>query len=377
MKYYLIAGEASGDLHGSNLMKEIKKNDTAAEFRFWGGDLMQQQGGTLIKHYKDLSFMGFLEIAKNLKTILGNISFAKKDIADYQPDCVILINFSSFNLRIAEFAKKAGLKVYYYISPQIWAWGTGRVHKIKKYVDKMFVVLPFEKDFYAKYDFETDFVGHPLLDAIENMPAFDEQDFKKKYGLNEKPIIALLPGSRKQEINKMLEVMLSVADAFPGYQFVIAGAPSQNKAFYDNICKADVVFVQNETYKLLTLATAAIVASGTATLETALFAVPEVVVYKGSSISYAIGKRLVKHIKYISLVNLIADREVVKELIQNELTTENLKKELSNILQPEKVKVLKEDYRNLRLKLSGVGASKRTAAIIAEDLKVSKHQQTF
>ena len=364
MKYYIIAGEASGDLHGSNLMKAIKNKDTTSEFRFWGGDLMEQVAGiNPVKHYRDLAFMGFLEVAKNLKTILGNIKFCKEDIKNYKPDVLVLIDYPGFNLRIAKFAKELGIRVVYYISPQLWAWKEGRVEIIKKYVDDMLVILPFEKDFYKKHQVEAHFVGHPLLDAISELKSVDIQNFKSENSLNGKEIIALLPGSRKQEVEKMLEVMLSVRPYFADYQFVIAGAPSLPKDFYENYVDENVHFVSNKTYDLLRCSKAALVTSGTATLETALLNVPEVVCYRGSKISYEIAKRLVKHIKYISLVNLIMDKEVVKELIQNELTTENLVKELGEILYTKRNKIL-EDYNLLREILGGNGASDKAAEII-------------
>ncbi len=369
MKYYIIAGEASGDLHGSNLMKELKIKDPQAEFRFWGGDLMQEQGGELVKHYRDLAFMGFAEVIMNLKTILGNIKFCKKDIQAWKPDAVILIDYPGFNLRIAEFVKSLGIKVYYYISPQIWAWKTGRVHTIKKFVDRMFVILPFEKEFYAKYDFEVDFVGHPLLDAMRDLPEIDIDKFKSENNLDERKIIALLPGSRKQEIKAKLPIMLSVQKDFPDYQFVIAGAPSQEENFYREIGGKNLKIVFGKTYDLLRSSEAALVTSGTATLETALLNTPEVVCYKGSRISYEIGKRVVKHIEYISLVNLIMDSEVVKELIQNELNPKNLKSELEKILTEPKRSQILNNYKKLREKLGGPGASERTAELMVGDLK--------
>jgi len=345
-------------------MKELKKQDTEAEFRFWGGDLMSKVAGkNPVKHYKDLAFMGFLEVALNLRTILGNIKFCKKDIQNYQPDILILIDYPGFNLRIAEFAKSLGIKVVYYISPQLWAWKESRVETVKKYVDEMLVILPFEKDFYKKHHIDAHFVGHPLLDAISDLQEINIENFKKENGLNEKEIIALLPGSRKQEVEKMLEVMLSVRNYFSDYQFVIAGAPSLEKEFYQKFVDEDVHFVSNKTYDLLRCSKAALVTSGTATLETALLNVPEVVCYRGSRISYEIGKRLVKNIKYISLVNLIMNREVVKELIQSELTTDNLVKELNLILGENRQKIL-SDYEILRKKLGGKGASENAAKII-------------
>lgn len=369
MKYYIIAGEASGDLHASNLMKKLKLKDPQAEFRFWGGDLMQMQGGTLVKHYRDLAFMGFAEVVMNLRTILGNISVAKKDIETYQPDAVILVDYPGFNLRIAEFVKSLGIKVYYYISPQIWAWKTGRVHKIKKVVDKMFVILPFEEEFYQRYNYKVDFVGNPLLDSLNNLPPIDEQQFRKDNNLDERPIIALLPGSRTQEIKVKLPLMLSVEKDFPDYQFVVAGAPSQPIENYKKIAGNNLKIVENRTYDLLRVSHAALVTSGTATLETALLKVPEVVCYKGNAISYEIGKRVVKNIRFISLVNLIMDEEVVKELIQYDLTYENIKRELDLILNSPKREKIMKSYEELYHKLGGIGASERTASLITEDLK--------
>lgn len=365
-KYYIIAGEASGDLHGSNLMKSILKKDPTAEFRFWGGDLMQSVGGTLVKHYRDLAFMGFLEVILNLRTILRNIKFCKKDIETYRPDVLILVDYPGFNLRIAKFAKSLGIKVVYYISPQLWAWKEGRVETIKKYVDEMLVILPFEKDFYKKHGVETHFVGHPLLDAISGLKPINANDFRQENGLNEKEIIALLPGSRKQEIRKMLGVMLSVRQNFPDYQFVIAGAPSLSKEFYTEFLADDVHFVSNKTYDLLRCSKVALVTSGTATLETALLKTPEVVCYRGSWVSYQIAKRLVKHIKFISLVNLIMDKEVVKELIQNDLNTENLTQELNKILEPTHREQLLAEYDKLHLLLGGEGASDRASEVIVK-----------
>ncbi len=365
MKYYIIAGEASGDLHASNLMKSILKKDPGAEFRFWGGDLMMQVAGTEpVKHYKDLAFMGFLEVAKNLRTILKNLSFCKTDITKYHPDKLILVDYPGFNLRIAEFAKTAGLEVIYYISPQLWAWKEGRVSKIKNFVDKMLVILPFEKDFYKGHSVNADFVGHPLLDALADLPPLDAAHFRNENGLDERQIIALLPGSREQEVTKMLQLMLSVRPHFPEYQFVIAGAPGLPKSFYGKFVDADVHFVSNETYSLLRCSRAALVTSGTATLETALLNVPEIVCYRSSRISYEIGKRVIKNIKYISLVNLIMDREVVKELIQKELNTDNLVEELGRILNGSTREQMLKDYSALREKLGGKGASDLAANII-------------
>lgn len=368
MKYYIIAGEASGDLHASNLIKEIKKLDAKAEIRAWGGDLMKDQGAMIVKHYRDLAFMGFAEVLFNLKTILRNISFCKKDLLEYKPDVLILVDYPGFNLRIAEFAHKNGIKVHYYISPQIWAWKRGRVHLIKRVVDKMMVILPFEKDFYKQYQMDVDFVGHPLLDALDTSKTVNK-DFRRQNKLSEKPVIALLPGSRKQEISGMLTIMLKMIPFFPDYQFVIACAPSIESSFYENLIAGnDVATVSNQTYDLLRNSVAALVTSGTATLETALFDVPEVVCYKGNRISYEIAKRLV-HVKYISLVNLIMDREVVKELIQNELNEYNLQRELHSLLfNATKRELVLNDYISLKKNLGGSGASARAATIVVSDL---------
>ena len=371
MKYYIIVGEASGDLHASNLMKALQKKDAEAEFRFWGGDLMQSIGGTLVKHYRDLAFMGFAEVIMNLNTILNNIKFCKKDIEKYQPDMLILVDYPGFNMRIAEFAKKKKIPVHYYISPQIWAWKENRIHKIKRDVDHMYVILPFEKDFYEiKHHYPVHFVGHPLLDAIADRKPVSVKAFAKENQLNEKPIIAVLPGSRKQEITKMLAIMLQMAPEFPDFQFVIAGAPSQPKEFYEQfIHDKNTSFVANKTYDLLSVSYAALVTSGTATLETALFKVPEVVCYKGNEISYQIGKRLVKNIKYISLVNLILDKEAVTELIQNDFNPKRLKIELSKILDIKKREKMFSDYYELEQKLGGKGASSKTAELILKSEK--------
>ncbi|MCB7481515.1 lipid-A-disaccharide synthase [Christiangramia sediminis] len=370
MKYYIIAGEASGDLHASNLMKALKETDNAADFRFWGGDLMENQGGTLVKHYKELAFMGFSEVIMNLRTIFRNIKICKEDIETYDPDVIIFVDYPGFNMRIAEWARKKGYRTTYYISPQIWAWKENRIKKIKRDVDEMYVILPFEKDFYTeKHDFPVHFVGHPLLDAIDNRAPVDTDSFKKNNGLDHRPVIALLPGSRKQEIEKMLEVMLSVTSEFKEYQFVIAGAPSQDKEFYRRfIKKSNIGLIMNKTYDILSISHAALVTSGTATLETALFKVPEVVCYKGSFISYHIAKRIV-NLDYISLVNLIMHREVVKELIQNDFNTKNLKIELNKILDETNRKRIFEDYFELEQKLGGKGASMKTAKLIYNNTK--------
>ncbi len=365
MKYYIIAGEASGDLHGSNLIKALKAKDSTAEFRCWGGDLMQAQGAEIVKHYQELAFMGFLEVLLNLNTIIKNLKFCKKDILCWKPDAVILVDYPGFNLRIAEFAHENHLKVIYYISPQIWAWKQSRVHKIKKVVDKMLVILPFEKAFYAKFDYSVDFVGHPLLDALEH-DLVTPNNWRQKNGLSEVPIIALLPGSRKQEISTMLPLMLKTTDEFKDYQFVIAAAPSMPLSYYESFIKGSKIkIIVGGTYALLSESYAALVTSGTATLETALFEVPEVVCYKGNSISYQIAKKMVK-IKFISLVNLVMDREVVKELIQEKLTPLNLMAELNKLLHPKTRAEIISDYKNLKQQLGGKGASQKAAEIIID-----------
>ncbi len=369
MKYYIIAGEASGDLHGSNLIKALLKKDVNADLRFWGGDLMQAEGGTLVKHYKERAFMGFVEVITNLNKIFKLISFCKKDIKIFNPDVVIFIDNSGFNLRIAKWAKQEHFKTHYYISPQVWASRARRVKAIKRDIDAMYVILPFVEDFYKKYDYKVTFVGHPLIDAISNRTQVDEFEFRATHELNDKPIIALLPGSRKQEIKKMLSVMLSLVDDFPNYQFVIAGAPSQDYEFYKPFIKtSNISFVSNKTYDLLSVSTAALVTSGTATLETALFKVPQVVCYKSNAISYHIAKRIIT-LKFISLVNLIMNKEVVTELIQNDFNPNRLKKELSKILEGYERAKLFLDYYDLEKALGGKGASEKTAGLIFNALK--------
>lgn len=371
MKYYIIAGEASGDLHGANLMKHLFKHDKNAEVRFWGGDLMQNVGGTLIKHFKDLAFMGFIEVVMNLRTILKNIAFCKKDIASFAPDALVFIDYPGFNLRIAKWAKQQGIPTHYYISPQIWAWKENRIKAIKRDVDQMYVILPFEKPFYEdKHHFPVHFVGHPLIDAISGRTTLSHEEFSNQHKLiPDKKIIALLPGSRKQEIRKMLQVMLAIAPDFPDYQFVIAGAPGLAHEFYKPfISKANVHFVANKTYDLLSVAYAAMVTSGTATLETALFKVPEVVCYKGNWISYQIAKRIIS-LDYISLVNLIMDAPVVTELIQGDFTENRLKKELKLLLDTDYRAQLLVKYKELEQKLGGTGASEQTAKLIINALK--------
>jgi lipid-A-disaccharide synthase len=372
VKYYIISGEASGDLHGSNLIKALKTQDPQANIRCWGGDLMQTAGAELVKHYRDLAFMGFAEVVKNLPTIFKNIQFCKDDIKAFKPDAVILIDYPGFNLRIAEWAHKEGIKVIYYISPQVWAWKESRVKKMKQIIDKMLVILPFEKVYYQdKWNWEVDYVGHPLIEAIEDKKKELGYGNTNSYSAHTIKKIALLPGSRKQEISKKLPIMLEVAKSFPDYQFVVAEAPGQDSTFYQPflIAYQNVASVKNATYQLLLESDAALVTSGTATLETALLQVPEIVCYKGSTISYQIAKRLIK-IKYISLVNLIMDKLIVTELIQDELNVANLVKELNLLLNDEAhQKQLKADYQALYEKLSKGGhASDQAAKIITDYL---------
>jgi len=367
MKYYIIAGEASGDLHGSNLIKELKKKDAEADIRCWGGDKMEAAGATLVKHYKELAFMGFLEVIKNLRTILKNIKVCKEDILQYNPTALILIDYPGFNLRIAKWAKEKGIKVIYYISPQVWAWKENRVKLIKNCVDKMLVILPFEKEFYATWNYDVEYVGHPLVEVVDEFLNLEKENIEQGTRNTEqgtKKTIALLPGSRQQEILKKLPIMLEVAKHFPNYQFVVAKAPGLDENFYAGLLAPykNVSSVVNKTYELLVRSKAALVTSGTATLETALFAVPEVICYKGSAFSYQIAKRLIK-IKFIGLVNLIMDKEVVKELIQDELTVENLKYELNLLLTDEAKQLqLKEDYTSLKNLLSKGGHASANAA---------------
>lgn len=374
MKYYIIVGEASGDLHGSNLVKQIKIKDPDADIRAWGGDLMAEQGADVVKHYRDLAFMGFTEVLMNIRTILGNFKLCKADIDAFQPDVLILIDYPGFNLRMAEYAHNKGLKVFYYISPQIWAWKQNRVKKIRAFVDEMYVILPFEKAFYKKHDVDVDFVGHPLIDAVENlkhnMPS--KESFCKENNLDERPIAAILPGSRKQEISKMLPDMIEVCKHFPQYQFVIAGAPSQDPAFYEQYTSnSGLSIVFGQTYSLLLHSHSALVTSGTATLETAIFKVPQVVCYKAGYISYRLARYFIK-VKYISLVNLIMDREIVKELIQSDYNQKKLIVELQRISEPGKYRdEMIANYDLLYNKLGGEGASERTADLMLKTLRES------
>jgi lipid-A-disaccharide synthase len=382
MKYYIIAGEASGDLHGSNLIKELKKQDPSTSVRCWGGDLMAAAGGDLVRHYKDLAFMGFAEVLMNLRTIFRNLDFCKQDILQYRPDALILIDYPGFNMRIAKWARAQGLRIIYYISPQVWAWKEGRVRQIRETVDKMLVILPFETAFYQKWNYTVEYVGHPLVEVIDSFRTENSiavvspspstpsslipppSSAPGSSTLSARPIIALLPGSRRQEILKKLPIMLEATRFFPDCQFIVAQAPGQDPSFYASLLAPypNVSSVSNQTYALLMQAQAACVTSGTATLETALFGVPEIVCYKGSIVSYQIARRLIK-VKYISLVNLIMDKLVVKELIQDDLTPENLRRELDDLLHNDnRRRQLQEDYRALKELLSKGGHASANAA---------------
>jgi lipid-A-disaccharide synthase len=370
MKYYIIAGEASGDLHASNLMKELKIPDPGAQFRCWGGDLMAGQGGEIVRHYRDLAFMGFFEVLIHLNTIAKNIRFCKKDILAYHPDVLILVDYPGFNLRLARFAHEKGIPVFYYISPQLWAWRSSRVKIIKKYVDRMFVILPFEKDFYSRYGYNVDFIGHPLLDVVNRDSVHPGRNaFLERNRLTDKPIVALLPGSRHQEIRLMLKSMLTVVPDFSGYQFIIAAAPSVPPDFYSGITSGtQVTVISGQTYDLLYHSEAALVTSGTATLETALMGIPQVVCYKGNFFSYLVAKSVIR-VKYISLVNLIMDREIIHELIQEHLNRQNLRNELNGILNGKERQEIIRAYAGLREMLGGSGASARAAGLMIQYLR--------
>ena len=375
MKYYIISGEASGDLHGSNLIKELKTLDNNCEFRAWGGDLMQKQGAKIVKHYRDLAFMGFAEVVKNLSTIKKNMKFCVADVKKYNPDVLILVDYPGFNLRIAKKLYGSGIKIFYYISPTIWAWHKSRIKTIRKYIDKMFVILPFEKEFYKQLGYNVDYVGSPVKDAvckyIDSKKDYTLQNFISDNNLSENKKIAILPGSRKQEIEKILPVMLNTIKNFNNLEFIIAAAPSFNKDYFlQNFNIPDnVKILHDKTYDILRFADSALVASGTATLETALFDTPQVVCYKTSGLTYFIAKNLV-NIKYISLVNLIMDKSVIKELIQNNLTTETLSTELNNLINNNNYRNnIFADYNELNKKIGEKGSSKRLAELIIKYLK--------
>lgn len=362
MKYYLIAGEASGDLHASNLIKALKHIDVDADFRAMGGDAMKGAGAKLSKHYSEMSFMGFIEVLQNMSTIRKTFDFIKKDIQNFNPTALILIDFSGFNLRIAKWAHERGIVVHYYIAPQVWASRSSRVEKIRAYVDHLYVTLPFELEFYHKHNYEATFVGHPLIDAMASSNETDTNQFLSDQGLGERPIIALLPGSRKQEISRILPELVKATKDFIDFDIVVAGAPSQTPSFYQPyLMGSKIIF--GKTQQLLQAAHLAVVTSGTATLETALIGTPQVVVYKTSPVSYAIGKRIVT-LKYISLVNLILDRMAVKELIQNECSPEKIKAAIDELLDGAVRERMTQDYLELVKALGDSGASERTAKAI-------------
>ncbi|MGQ9846071.1 MAG: lipid-A-disaccharide synthase [Bacteroidales bacterium] len=371
MKYYLICGETSGDIHAANLVKGLKRYDNQAQIRAWGGDSLIAQGVEVVKHIRDLSFMGLVEVLLNLKTIKRNFKFAYNDILAYSPDVLILVDFPGFNLRLAKWAKKKGIKVFYYISPTVWAWHQSRVSYVRDYVDKMFVILPFEKDFYKRFNIDVDYEGHPIMDALA--PAMEKAEsraeFCARHQLDEKPMIAILPGSRKQELIKILKIMTSVAGDFKDYNFVVAGLSFLPKELYADALKTpNVRVIFDDTYALLHHVEAAIVKSGTATLETALFNVPQVVCYKTNRLTFAIGKRLVK-VKYVSLVNLILEKESVKELLQDNLNYQNIKSELKKLLDPNYKEAILKDYEKLKKLIGEKGASDRVAAKMINYLK--------
>lgn len=364
MKYFIISGEASGDMHAGHLLTELKKESGHTEARAWGGERLEQAGATVTKHYRELAFMGFVEVLLHLPDIQRNFKQCKQEILDFKPDLVILVDYPGFNLRMAKWAKNQGFKVVYYISPQVWAWKSNRVRLIEQHVDKMLCILPFEVDFYAQRGVQVDFVGHPLLDELQPGPG--EQQAKLDAS---KPVIALLPGSRKQEISAVLPVMLQLPARFPDYEFVIAATPQVDAGIYTALTGAEsgVKLVIGQTRQLLAQAYAACVTSGTATLETALLEVPLVVCYRGSWLSYQIARQLVK-VKYISLVNLILDKNAVTELIQGELTINNLANALQDILIEPRRSLLQKDFQELKNRLGGPGASGRAARIIRQFL---------
>ncbi len=373
MKYYLIAGEASGDLHASNLIRGLKKFDRHAEFRFFGGDLMAEAAGLPpVKHYREMAFMGVVDVVANIRTIGKNLNLCKADILSWDPDVMILVDYAGFNLRIAEFAKEQFIKVFYYISPKVWAWKKSRITKLRDFVDRLFVIFPFEVDFFRENGIEAEFYGNPLMDSagvfLKSKP--DPVKFREEHGLDERPVIALLSGSRRHEIMRCLPEMLPAAEKYPGYQFVIAGAPSVDRSYYEKFIRGkDVKMVTNQTYPLLSIAEAAVVTSGTATLETAILGVPQVVVYKTGGLQYHIGKHFVK-IRFFSLVNLIAQKEVVKELLQVNLSKDIIR-ELGRILNDRSYrKRMVEEYREITDRLESPGSSERVAARMSELLNV-------
>jgi lipid-A-disaccharide synthase len=368
-RIFIIGGEASGDLHGSNLARALKQQSPGLELAGWGGDLMSAQGVRILKHYRELAFMGFIEVLMNIRTIMKNFRLCKDMITSFKPDAIVMIDYPGFNLRMAKWAFEQGIPVHYYISPQIWAWKENRVHDIRKYVTRMYVVLPFEKSFYAKHEYDVDFVGHPLLDVVSGFESHSRESFLSRHHLADKPILALIPGSRKQEIQVMMPLMLEAAERFPDYQIVLTAAPSQDISFYQSLTgRHQVKIISGDTYGVMKHASAGFVTSGTATLEAALFGLPQVVCYKGSAISYYIARKLIK-VKYISLVNLIADREVVKELIQHHLNCNEMSDEMNKLLNDQNYRsTMLRSYEQLREQLGGQGASERTAKLMLKSI---------
>lgn len=371
MKYYLVAGEASGDLHASHLMSEIKKNDPEADFRFFGGDLMAAQGGTLVKHYRQMAFMGFIAVIKNLRTVLRNMSECKRDIKNYSPDAVILVDYPGFNLKIAKYVKtKLGIPTHYYIAPKIWAWKEYRIKTIKKYVDYMYSILPFEVEYFNGLGYNVDYVGNPTVDELAKRDNIDEtfEQFTLANGLSNKPIISLIAGSRVGEIKNSLPRMIEAVEGMTEYQFVVAGAPSIDPQLYNEIIgDRPIKVVYGKTYRLMQQATAALVTSGTATLETALIGVPQVVCYyvAGGKFSYKLFEKIL-NVKYVSLVNLITNSEVVKELLACYFTPENTRVELEKILQPSYREKMQNGYALMRSRLGAVGAPRHAAKVMVK-----------
>jgi lipid-A-disaccharide synthase len=378
MKYYLIAGEASGDLHGSNLMRELKLADPEAQFRYFGGDLMQNEGGTLVKHYREMAFMGIVNVVLNLKTIGQNMKFCQKDLLEFQPDVVILIDYPGFNLRMAEFAKQHNLRVFYYISPKVWAWKEYRVKRIKSFVDELFTILPFETEYFKKHGIDVNYVGNPLMDSVASFrkKALSKEEFLDKNNLDERPVVALLSGSRKQEIKNTLPIMKKAAACYPEFQFVVAGVSTVDKKTYEKILGGfPIPVVYNQTYDLLNNAHSALVASGTATLETALFGVPQTVLYRveGGRVVQFIMKNFFLKVKWASLPNLILNKEALKEFIQVDLTFKNVRDELHRLLYEQDYRdKITSDYNRLMEILGGPGTSKRAAKKMTELLKTRK-----
>lgn len=372
MKYYIIAGEPSGDMHASNMMKQLKQRDTEAYFRVWGGDRMQEVADELAKHIRETSFMGVFAVVRHLKTIKRNFRFCEEDIMQFKPDVLILIDNSGFNLRIAKFVKNSNLntRIFYYILPQAWAWKRKRVHTIQDWTDRRFAILPFEKKFYQSYGYDLDYVGHPILDSLEQAkPALLEKEgFRAQFNLSDKPIIALLPGSRKREIRTKLPKMMQVVSHFSDYQFVVAGSETIDQSLYDQYTQENVPVIFGQTYNILNSAVAALVTSGTATLETALFRVPQAVCYKPGFVTYHLLRRIIS-IKYICMVNLILDKKVVPELIEGDLNEKRMVRELEQLLEPENRNTIIREYDELEKRLGGTGASERVADLMIEDLK--------